>query len=499
MLTEMINKLVMVDIPGATLDAETRAHLTRYGPGGVILFRKNIVSLEQTKNLILELKALLGDDLLVAIDSEGGGVWRMGFLPHAPSAMSLGASGDLGLATEVGAMVGRGLRAMGFNWNFAPVLDVNNNALNPVISDRSFGENPAKVAALGAAWARGLMTEGVAACTKHFPGHGDTAMDSHHGLPVVDKPLSVLERLELLPFRETLQHMPSIMTAHIIYPALDSLPATLSPRILTGLLRQQWGYEGVIVTDSMGMAAIDANWGRGEAAVLSILAGSDMLEGLGSVKSQVATFEALEAAEREGRVSAERIALSLERLRALARRYPIAPAAYDLETLEQDKSSAKRAWGRGICTFGDLHLPAPGSAITLIAATEVLSEKVSELGMGGGTLADHLETVYRVKSVLYETQDPLASLGAVRAAQANGDTMVFASTSRRRLSEAARELAREARPDLHLALWNPYATQDVPAPAVVTFGYRPEAIAALLEVLCGERAITGVTPVTLTA
>jgi beta-N-acetylhexosaminidase len=396
-------------------------------------------------------------------------------------------------------MVGRGLRAMGFNWNFAPVLDVNNNALNPVISDRSFGEDPVRVAALGAAWARGLMSEGVAACTKHFPGHGDTAMDSHHALPVVDKPLSALERLELLPFRETLEDMPSMMTAHIIYPALDSLPATLSSRILTGLLRDEWGYEGVIVTDSMGMAAIDANWGRGEAAVLSILAGADMLEGLGSVKSQVATFEALEAAERDGRVSGERITRSLERLRAMARRYPIASAAYDLETFQADVALAQRAWGRGICALGHVELPSPGAAITLIAATEVPGEYVSELGINGTTLAAQLETVYRVKSVLYDARDPLASLGAVREAQANGDTILFASTSRRRLSEDVQHLAREAQPALHLALWNPYAVQDVRAPALVTFGYRPEAIAALLEVLRGERPITGVAPVTLEA
>jgi beta-N-acetylhexosaminidase len=233
--------------------------------------------------------------------------------------------------------------------------------------------------------------------------------------------------------------------------------------------------------------------------VLSILAGADMLEGLGSVNSQVATFEALEAAEREGRVSAERIAASLERLRTLARRYPITPNAYNLETFEADVALAQRAWGRGICAVGDLRLPAPGSAITLIAATEVPGEYVSELGINGTTLAAKLEAVYRVKSVLYDARDPRSALAGVRQAQANGETVVFASTSRRRLSEDVRHLAREAQPSLHLALWNPYATQDVPAPALVTFGYRPEAIAALIEVLRGERAITGIAPVMLEA
>ena len=493
----MINQLVMVDIPGPTLDAATRAHLERYRPGGIILFRKNIVSMQQTRTLILELKALLGDDLLMAIDSEGGGVWRMDFLPFAPSAASLGASNDPALALEVGRAVGRGLRSMGFNWNFAPVLDVNNNPLNPVISDRSFGESPERVAALGAAWAEGLMLEGIAPCAKHFPGHGDTSLDSHNHLPTVDKTLDVLEGLELLPFKRTLAQMPSIMTAHIIYPALDSLPATLSSRILTGLLRETWEYEGVIVTDSMGMAAIDAHWGRGEAAVLSIEAGADMLEGLGGVASQVATFEALEAAERDGRISAERINVSLERLRTLAQVYPIAPLAYDAAALEADRVVMRQAWQRGITAVGAVTIPAPNSQIALIAATEVPGENVSELGIGGTALQLALETVYGVTAILFDPNAPLEVLPAVRAARDAGRTLIFATTTRRRLTPQVRELALAARPDLHLALWNAYNVADVPAPALVTFGYRQDAIAALIEVLRGAE-ITGVAPVTLT-
>jgi beta-N-acetylhexosaminidase len=493
----MINKLVMVDIPSATLDADTRAHLERFRPGGIILFRKNIESLEQTRDLILELKALLGHDLLMAIDAEGGGVWRMNFLPHAPSAMSLGAANDDGLARDVGAMVARGLRAMGFNWNFAPVLDVNNNPRNPVISDRSFGEDPSRVAVLGSAWARGSLSEGVAVCAKHFPGHGDTALDSHHALPTVDKSLSVLEALEFAPFRATLRDIPSIMTAHIVYPALDTLPATLSSRILTGLLREEWGYDGVIVTDSMGMAAIDQNWGRGEAAVLSVLAGSDMIEALGSVQSQVATLEALEAAEASGRISSERIAESLERLRGLAQRFPIAPTVYEPSQHEADVTLARRAWGEGITKLGNAPLPAPGSRVTLVAAAEVPGEHVSEMGIGGAALQNVLEAVYAVTPILYSPKSPLEVLDAVRAAQSRGDVIMFASTSRRRLSDEVRQLAVAARPALHLALWNAYAVQDVPGDALVTFGYRPEAMEALLEVLRGSASAMGSAPVSL--
>lgn len=230
----MVNKLVMVDIPDPVLSAETRIHLERYTPGGIILFKKNIQTLEQTRALILELKAILGEDLLLAIDMEGGGVWRSNFLPYAPSAMSLGAAGDPKLAYQVGALVGRGMRAMGANWNFAPVLDVNNNPANPVISDRSFGQDPKQVQALGLAWAEGLMGAGVAACGKHFPGHGDTHLDSHLALPTVTRNLEGLEEYELVPFRAAVaQDLPSIMTAHIVYPALDpEYPATLSKPFL---------------------------------------------------------------------------------------------------------------------------------------------------------------------------------------------------------------------------------------------------------------------------
>jgi beta-N-acetylhexosaminidase len=488
----MINKLVMVDIPGPTLDTATRAHLTRYQPGGVILFRKNFESIEQGQALVLELREILGDDLLVAIDAEGGGVWRTGFLPHAPSAMSLGAGDDEALTRDVGAAVARGLRSMGINWNFAPVLDVNNNPLNPVISDRSFGEDPTQVARLGLAWAQGLMSGGVAACAKHFPGHGDTFLDSHLALPTVTRNLEGLEEYELVPFRAAAPTLPSIMTAHIVYPSIDpDLPATLSKKILTDLLRERAGYRGVIVTDSMGMKAIDDRWGRGAAAVQSVLAGADMLEALGSIQAQVQTFEALEQAEKDGSISRARIEKSLERLRGMAHRFPIAPIEYSTDHMNADSGLMQRAWRRGITAFGEPRIPALGSSITLVAADEIPGENVAELGIGGDQLARALSRIYDVKTVLYPFKHPLEAVPAVE--QLTGP-VVFASTSRHRLTTDAKTLARAANPVLHLALWNAYSVADVPAPAIVTFGFRPEAIEALLEVLQGS-SIVGKSPV----
>jgi beta-N-acetylhexosaminidase len=491
--TGLVGRLVMVDIPDPFLSQETRAHLLRYRPGGIILFKKNIQTLEQTRSLILELKALLGEDLLLAIDMEGGGVWRTSFLPFAPSAMSLGAAGDATLAREIGALVGRGLRAMGANWNFAPVLDVNNNPENPVISDRSFGQDPKRVAELGMAWAEGLISAGVAACGKHFPGHGDTHLDSHLALPTVTRNLEGLEEYELVPFRAAAkQHLPSLMTAHIVYPAIDpEYPATLSKKILTDLLRERGGYKGVIVTDSMGMDAIDKNYGRGEAAVLSLQAGADMIEALGSTKSQVASFEALEAAEREGRLPS--LEPSLMRLQQLARNFPIEPLEYTSEAMQRDSSAMQAAWRRGIVAHGNPQLPAIGSSMALLVADEVQSENVSELGIGGANLVAALSEIYTITPILYDFKNPLGSLEVV---QNTTLPVVFASTVRKRLSQDVKTLVAAAKPVLHLALWNAYNVQDVNAPAILTFGYRREAIAALLEVLRGA-PITGVLPIEL--
>lgn len=494
----MINRLAMVDIPGPTLSAETRAHLERYRPGGVILFKKNIQNRDQVRALTDELKMILGPDVLLAIDQEGGGVWRTTDLPFAPSAMSLGAADDLENARAIGALIARGLRAMGLNWDFAPVMDVNNNPHNPVIADRSFGQNPQRVAELALAYADGLMSEGVAPCAKHFPGHGDTSLDSHHALPRVERDLEALERLEIKPFRAAAEHLPAIMTAHIVYPAIDpDLPSTLSKKVLTGLLREGLGFEGVIVTDSMGMDAIDKHWGRGEAAVMSLLAGSDMVEALGSLPSQIKSFEALEQAERDGTISGERIAQSTARLQALARRFPAVARDYPSDLEATDRALAVNAWGRGIVAHRDPILPKPGSSITLVAAEGIPDENVAEAGLDGMELGFQLARVYAVEPILYDPADPANSLEAVREARANGETILFAATSRHRLSPAVRELARTAKPDLTLALWNPYAVLDVDAPAIITFGYRPEGIEALLRVLKGEAKPTATAPIRL--
>ena len=474
------NRLALVTLPSPTLDLETVRHLERYRPGGIVLLKQNLVTLEQSRALLADLKSVLGDDLLIAIDQEGGNVWRTSFLKSAPSAGSLGKSNDPPLAKAVGGEIARGIRSIGANWCFGPVLDLNTNPLNPVIAERSFGADPEAAAQLGKAWLEGLQQSGVAACAKHFPGHGDTHQDSHHGLPRVNKTLEQLEAMEFAPFRAVLDSVASIMTAHIVFPAIDAaLPATLSPRILTGLLREQWQYNGVIVTDAMNMGAITAHWGRGPAAVQSLAAGADMLEVFGSLADQCETFDALERAATQGGLTKARIAAALERRDKLAHTYPA-------RTLEQPSLSPElmlNAWQRGITRIGDVRPPAVGSRVALILSRENPGGSAWENGLNGGDVLNALRRVYRVTPIWLEESDPAAAVARALEARSTFDTLIFASSQARRMTSAARDAVNLMRPDLHLALWNPYAVSDLAAPALLTYGLTVESLEALVRVL----------------
>ena len=497
-------RFVMVDIPGPTLKRDTIAFLRAHRPRGVCLFKKNVETAPQTRALVEQLLKILGPDALIAIDQEGGSVVRSSDLPYPPPAMSLGAANDPTLAREMGRLTGRGLRALGVNWNFAPVLDVNNNPLNPVISERSFGANPNRVAALGAAFARGLQEEGVAACGKHFPGHGDTGLDSHLDLPRVERDRAGLEALELAPFKACLKGLAGIMTAHIVYPALDDTltPATLSGPILTGLLRREWGYGGVIITDSMRMKAIDDRHPRGEAAVQAMLAGADMVMALGPRKSQLETLNALKDAFRAGLLDAGRLEASERRLAALAARYPARPRALDDDTLRFDLHAARLAWRRGVTLVPFQgrapSVPARGARVRLLMARAARGENVAEAGLSAVELAQTLQSIYDLEVLPFDPSDPLAVLPSLMELPRDV-ALILASTGRRRPSAAWREMAQAARPDLHLALWNPFTVEDVPAPAIVTYGYRPPGLAALLDVLLDPTTAGGDAPAPLRA
>jgi len=277
----------MIRFPGTVLDQATADFIRANGIRGVCLFRGNMTDSVQLAKLTADLRDAMGPNALIAIDQEGGAVVRSTWVPAPPAAMGLGAADDTDLAYRTGAAVARAAKSLGFNWNFAPVLDLNNNPNNPVIAERSFGAEPKRAVELAMAWMAGSHAEGVACCVKHFPGHGDTHVDSHRDLPTVDKALPELDALELAPFRAAAPVAPAMMTAHIVYPAIDpDNPATMSPAILDGILRKQWNYKGIIITDGMDMHAIAGRYGVGNAAVRALLAGADMVMALGTTETQ---------------------------------------------------------------------------------------------------------------------------------------------------------------------------------------------------------------------
>lgn len=312
--------------PGFTGTTAPDWLLRRLGEGlaSVGLFGRNIASPEQLAALTAQLRAER-DDVLVAIDEEGGDVTRLEVRTGSsfPGNHALGAVDDVELTREVAFELGRRLAACGVNLNWAPSADVNSNPSNPVIGVRSFGAGTALVARHTAAYVTGLQSAGVAACTKHFPGHGDTAVDSHHALPRIDAALDVLSDRELSPFRAAIAAgTRAVMSAHILIPALDpDHPATLSRPVLTDLLRGDLGYTGLIVTDGMEMQAIAATYGIERGSVLAIAAGADAIcvgGGLADDETVRRLRDALVTAVRTGELPEERLAEAAQRVRELA-------------------------------------------------------------------------------------------------------------------------------------------------------------------------------------
>ncbi len=278
-LQSAVAKMFWVGFDGTTPSDDLMRLLDR-GVGGVILFARNIESPRQAAALIAHMKRQVSRPLPVSIDHEGGRVMRVREpFTQTPPMRVLGKIGDEELVRNVGKMFARELQAVGFDMNLAPVLDVDTHEDNPVIAARSFADDADLVTRMGVALMQGLQSEGMAACAKHFPGHGDTVEDSHKDLPHVRHDMARLNEIELPPFRAACRAgVASVMTAHIIYEALDSqYPATMSKPIIDGLLRKEMGFDGLVISDDLEMKAITDHFGVNQAVVVGTAAGADCL------------------------------------------------------------------------------------------------------------------------------------------------------------------------------------------------------------------------------
>jgi beta-N-acetylhexosaminidase len=327
-----IGQLLIGSLPGTTLTPEVRSLAREFSLGGVILFSRNIEAPEQVAELSIDIQSLAsGLPLWVSVDQEGGRVARLRkpFTVWPPMAV-LGRSGSVELAVRFAAALAAELKEVGISLDYAPVLDIHTNPKNPVIGDRALAEDAESVARLGAAIVRGLQDNGVAACGKHFPGHGDTSVDSHLELPLVEHPPDRIRRVECVPFREAIRSdVAFIMTAHVLVPAFDEeRPATLSPRVVQDLLRDELGFSGVILSDDLEMKAIASSYAVPEAAVQAIAAGCDgILICSGTVETQAAALEALVKAVEQDRVVYRRLEDALLRLRRAKERFLGQPVA----------------------------------------------------------------------------------------------------------------------------------------------------------------------------
>jgi beta-N-acetylhexosaminidase len=323
-LRRSVAQLFMVGIPGPTLDAETRAFLEEYAPGGVVLFKRNVQSATQLRRLVAELHALgPGVTPIVAIDHEGGRVDRLRLRPftHFPPAATVAGTGSTRVVQAVAEAMGRELSAIGIDLDFAPVLDVWANDRNEVIGDRAFGRSAPQVARMGIAAMQGLLRGGVLACGKHFPGHGRTLGDSHRVLPKVAASRATLSKVELVPFTRAIKAgIPALMTAHVVYPALDRLPATLSRKIAHDLLRRRLGFEGVLFSDDLDMRAVAGRWTPDRLAPAALRAGCDMLLACQSLDVAAKGIEGAVRAVEHGQLDPAAIATSLGHIQQLRRR-----------------------------------------------------------------------------------------------------------------------------------------------------------------------------------
>jgi beta-N-acetylhexosaminidase len=307
-----VGRLAITGFSGHAVSAELKEIARAFDLGGVIYFARNIDTPAQVKDLSRECAALAHEwPLFVSVDQEGGRVARLKQpFTEWPPMITLGRSGDDQLTVRFARALAAELRAVGINLDYAPVLDVHTNPRNPVIGDRALSEKADDAARLGALMVRTLQESGVAACGKHFPGHGDTSTDSHLELPVVDQSPERLQAVELVPFRAAIDaNVACIMTAHVLAPALDeNRPATLSPVIIDGLLKGTLGYQGIVISDDLGMKAISDSTGLGEAMVLSLLAGCDaVLLCNQTADEQVGALEAVIKAVETGRIPMTRI------------------------------------------------------------------------------------------------------------------------------------------------------------------------------------------------
>jgi beta-N-acetylhexosaminidase len=522
-LEEQIGQLFMVGFDGITATPDILDLIERYHVGGIIFFTRNIGAAQQVSDLTRSLQAAAfaagqRAPLLISIDQENGMVRRLGEdMTAFPGNMALGAVGSEQIAADVAQATGEELKALGINMNLAPVADVNNNPANPVIGVRSFGEDAQQVARLVAAAVRGYRAAGIVSSLKHFPGHGDTATDSHLALPVIPHSMERLNAVELVPFKSGIAAgADSVMIAHIFLPALmpaDGLPATVSPAIIQALLREQLGYAGVVISDCMEMDAITNTVGAARGSVLALKAGTDIVLVSHRADRQRASIKAALAAARSGELSTEAIAQAAERVLSLKQTLlswdtamPAAPSVWSGSPAHQQLAQQAYEQSTTLVSNADGLLPLrldPSDALAvLIPQPNTFSQASDKVQHHDFFVAQMRQRHSNVNPIMLASQPTDAeiqqALHAARSARATIMLTMNANLDPQQ-AELVGALLQTGVPVIGLAVGNPYDLLAFPAlrAYLATYEYTRPALEAAARVLFGETPARGHLPVSL--
>ena len=504
-IEEKVGQLIMVGFDGTQANEAIEAHIRERFVGGVVLFSRNIESPQQTAELTNQLQRLAEATarqipLFIGIDQEGGWVIRLKEgATVLPGNMALGATDSTELAERAGEITAIELAAVGVNLNFAPVMDVNNNPQNPVIGRRSFGELAELVSRLGTAYIRGLQHNGVLATAKHFPGHGDTTVDSHFDLPTVNHGLERIHALELQPFRAAIDaDVAAIMTAHIVYPAFDTdRPATLSPTILTDLLREELGFDGLLITDDMEMKAIDDRYRSGEAAVMAIEAGADIVMVLWTPTKQIEVFDALLSAVKSGRITQARLDQSVERI------LKSKVAAFDRRFVDPDAVGTTV----GTDAHGQLAQTIASQAVTVVRNRDnllplTLKPETSVLILSESPTLFDIFKAYHPNTVevrIPEKSEVESILPQLIVQVENADVVIAGIMKNEQAAFIQQVSSGTTTPIIVIALGSPYTLRGCPAvsASLAAYDIHAASVSAALEVIIGAQAAQGKLPVQL--
>lgn len=394
-LEEKVGQLMMVGFEGTTLPEHIKHWLATGRIGGVYLFARNIESPAQVKQLVEDCHAAAKYPILVGIDQEGGIVARLreGFT-ESPGAMALAASGDTQLAEDMAYIMGKELLAMGINWNFAPVADITHNIDNASVSTRSIGTDKEQVSAFVQAQVRGFQRAGVAATVKHFPGLGKTSIDTHHQLARISGSVDYLYEQDLVPFRGAINSdVACVMTTHVLFEELDSIyPTTLSPIVISKLLRTDIGYDGAVCTDCMEMKAITDEYGTAESAILTVLADVDLVLFSHTRSRQEEAYEAVLDAVKSGSITEARLDKSIERIQHLKQQYAYNnPPALDIIASDTHQHVAQQAANAGtVLVKSSENFPLSTDASNIVCiefATHLVSDAVEAGSLTGFSYA----------------------------------------------------------------------------------------------------------------